>query len=170
MLLLHLHDWRSCIPKRRSLFLTALCSDLFYNQKWSWVPLLDQRLLVLKCRGLWCIAECHLSREKFSSPLPLYLYLVSMSYCIFSWPRSWLPEKRVMGIRENSSLASPCNLEGGYFKLWSHLTPSDPLPSEVTTAVTCVTVGPNSPSWDRGLYTTDTADTGHGQLMPWRLL
>lgn len=99
---------------RGILFLTALCLDLLFNQKWKQVPLPDHRLLVLKCRGLWCMAECHLCREELSSPLPLYLHLVSVRYHIFSWPRSWLPEKRIMGIRENSCLASPWNLEGGY--------------------------------------------------------
>lgn len=69
-----------------------------------------------RCQSLWYIAECHLYREKFSSPLPLYFYLVSVSYCIFSWPRSWLPEKRLMDTRGNSCMAALWNLEGDCFK------------------------------------------------------
>lgn len=79
-------------------------------------PLPDHRLLVLKCQGLWCMAECHLYREELSSPLPLHLHLVSVSYHIFSWPRSWLPEKKSNGHKENSCLASSWNQEGGDFK------------------------------------------------------
>lgn len=113
ILLLHSQHWRSRIS-RGILSLTALCSELLFNQEWGQVPLPDHRLL--KCQGLWCMAECHLYREELSPPLPLHLHLVSVSYHTFSWPRFWLPEKRVMGIRENSCLASPWDLEGVYFQ------------------------------------------------------